>query len=86
MVLIRDVVVVLVVMVLHIAHVCELASPSLLIGVLQGAFNVTDGYQQLCSKKSYSAFEKSNTYMCKITTKQKLIALSKQERVFFFTE
>lgn len=35
MVLIRDVVVVLVVMVLQIAHVCELAAASLLIGALQ---------------------------------------------------
>lgn len=58
MVLIRDVVVVLVVMVLQIAHVCELAAASLLIGALQRAFSVTDGYQQLCSKRSYSAFEK----------------------------
>lgn len=45
MVLIRDVVVVLVVMVLQIAHVRELAVASLLIGVLQKeAFSVTDGY------------------------------------------
>lgn len=50
MVLIRDVVWVLVVMVLQIAHVCELAAASLLIGVLQGSFIVTDGYQQFCSK------------------------------------
>lgn len=44
MVLIRDVVVVLVVMVLQIAHVSGLAVASLLIGVLQEeAFSVTDG-------------------------------------------
>lgn len=52
---------------------------SLLICVLQEAFSVTDGYQQFCSKRSNSAFEKSNTYSFKIATKQKLIALSKQE-------
>lgn len=57
MVLIRDVVVVLVVMVLQFAHVCELAVASLLICVLQGAFSVTDGYQHFCSKRSHSAFE-----------------------------
>lgn len=82
MVLIRDVVVVLVVMVLQIAHVCELAVASLLICVLQEAFSVTDGYQQFCSKRGNSAFEKSNTYSHKAITKQKQIALSKQEHAF----
>lgn len=60
MVLIRDVVVVLEVMVLQIAHVCVLAVASLLIGVLQQAAHVTDGYQQFCSRKSYLAFVKKN--------------------------
>lgn len=56
MILIRDVVVVLVVMVLQIAR-CELAVASLLIGAFQEAFNVTDGYQQFCSKRSTSALK-----------------------------
>lgn len=50
MVLIRDGVAVL-----HIAHVCELVAP-LLVGVLQETFSVTDGHQQFCSKKTYTAF------------------------------
>ena len=62
MVLIRDVVVVLVVMVLQIAHVCGLAAASLLIGVLQGAFSVADGYQQFHSKRSDSVFKTIYTY------------------------
>lgn len=57
MVLIRDVVVALVIMVLQIAHVCELAVASWLICVLQGTFSVTDGYRRFCSKSGDSACE-----------------------------
>lgn len=66
--LIRYVVVVLVVIVLQISHVCELAVASLLIGILQETFNVTDGSQQFFQNEQFSL---KNTKTCKITAKQK---------------